>query len=157
MTKIGIGYDVHRLEKNKPFFIGGIKIESEFGSVGHSDGDALIHAIVDAVLGAAGLGDIGIYFPSDEVSWKGVESSIFLKEAVNKIEKVGYKICNVDTTIVLENPKLNNYFDVIKNKLASVMKIDKSNVNIKATTTDGLGHIGKGNGWSALAVVTLKK
>ncbi len=157
MIKTGIGYDVHRLKIDKPFYIGGVKINSNFGSEGHSDGDALSHAIVDAILGAAGLGDIGEYFPSDDDSWKDISSSIFLKEAIEKINNIGYIICNVDTTIVLKKPRLEKYKNKIKNNLALIMGLDEDNINIKATTTDGLGQVGDGKGWAAIAIVTIQK
>ena len=157
MIKTGIGYDVHRLKPNKPFYIGGVKINSNFGSEGHSDGDALSHAIVDAILGAASLGDIGKYFPSNDSSWKNASSSIFLKDAIKKIKNRGYTICNVDTTVVLEKPKIEKYNERIKNSLAAIMELDEASINIKATTTDGLGNIGLGKGWAAIAIVTIQK
>ena len=136
MIKVGIGYDVHQLRTNEDLYIGGVKIPSDYGSVGHSDGDALSHAIIDALLGAAGLGDIGKFFPSDDDTWRGAQSSIFLIDVMARIKKEGYKINNIDATIILQSPKLENYIGQINNSLSDIMAIDQSSINIKATTTD---------------------
>ena len=136
MIKVGIGYDVHQLRTNEDLYIGGVKIPSDYGSVGHSDGDALSHAIIDALLGAAGLGDIGKIFPSDDDTWRGAQSSIFLVDVMARIKKEGYKINNIDATIILQSPKLYNYIGQINNSLSDIMAIDQSSINIKATTTD---------------------
>lgn len=157
MIKVGIGYDVHQLKVDEDLFIGGVKVLSDFGSVGHSDGDALSHAIVDALLGAAGLGDIGKFFPSDDDTWKGVESSIFISDVISRITKIGYKVNNVDATIILQSPKIEKYIGQINEALSEVMILDQSRINIKATTTDRLGVIGEGLGWASMAVVTLIK
>ena len=155
MIKVGIGYDVHRLKEGKELFIGGTKIPSVFGSEGHSDGDALIHAIVDGLLGAAGLGDIGKYFPSDDDRWEGVASRLFLSDVHGKIKSAGYQINNIDSTIILAKPRLAQYTSDIINNLAKILEIDRSKVSVKATTTDGLGFIGDGLGWGVLAIVSL--
>ena len=157
MIKVGIGYDVHQLRTNEDLYIGGVKIPSDFGSVGHSDGDALSHAIIDALLGAAGLGDIGKIFPSDDDTWRGAQSSIFLVDVMARIKKEGYKINNIDATIILQSPKLENYIGQINNSLSDIMAIDQSSINIKATTTDKLGVIGQGLGWASMAVALLIK
>jgi len=157
MIKVGIGYDVHQLRTNEDLYIGGVKIPSDFGSVGHSDGDALSHAIIDALLGAAGLGDIGKFFPSDDDTWRGAQSSIFLVDVMARIKKEGYKINNIDATIILQSPKLENYIGQINNSLSDIMAIDQSSINIKATTTDKLGVIGEGLGWASMAVALLIK
>ena len=157
MIKVGIGYDVHQLRTNEDLYIGGVKIPSDFGSVGHSDGDALSHAIIDALLGAAGLGDIGKIFPSDDDTWRGAQSSIFLVDVMARIKKEGYKINNIDATIILQSPKLENYIGQINNSLSDIMAIDQSSINIKATTTDKLGVIGEGLGWASMAVALLIK
>ena len=154
---MGIGYDVHQLKVDEDLFIGGVKVLSDLGSVGHSDGDALSHAIADALLGAAGLGDIGKFFPSDDDTWKGVESSIFISEVISRITKIGYKVNNVDATIILQSPKIEKYIGQINEALSEVMFLDRSRINIKATTTDRLGVIGEGLGWASMAVVTLIK
>jgi 2-C-methyl-D-erythritol 2,4-cyclodiphosphate synthase len=157
MMKVGIGYDVHQLRANEDLYIGGVKIPSNFGSVGHSDGDALSHAIIDALLGAAGLGDIGKLFPSDDNTWRGAKSSIFLIEVMTRIKKEGYKINNIDATIILQAPKLENYIGQINKSLSEIMAIDQSSINIKATTTDKLGVVGEGLGWASMAVALLIK
>jgi len=155
MIKTGIGIDVHKLKKGLPLFIGGINIKSFFGSVGHSDGDALIHAIVDALLGAAGLGDIGRFFPSDDKKWEGVKSNIFLSEARKMLFNSKYQISNIDSTIILQEPKLVRYIPDIRNNIAEILNISISDVSIKATTTDYLGYVGKSKGWSAVAIATI--
>ena len=155
MIKVGIGYDIHRLKEGKELFIGGTKIPSEFGSEGHSDGDALIHAIVDGLLGAAGLGDIGKYFPSDDDRWEGAASRLFLSDVHGKIKSAGYQINNIDSTIILAKPRLAQYTSDIINNLAKILEIDRSKLSVKATTTDGLGFIGDGLGWGVLAIVSL--
>ena len=157
MIKVGIGYDVHQLKTNEDLYIGGVKVPSDFGSVGHSDGDALSHAIIDALLGAAGLGDIGKFFPSDDDTWRGAKSSIFLIDVVTRIRKEGYKINNIDATIILEAPKLEKYIVQINKSLSEIMAIDQSSINIKATTTDKLGVVGEGLGWASMAVALLIK
>ena len=157
MTRIGVGYDVHRLDDGEDLYIGGVKIPSDVGSVGHSDGDALCHAIVDALLGAVGLGDIGKYFPSSDDSWKDVQSSVFLIDALSKINNAGFNINNIDTTIIIQKPRLENYVLQIRENLSKIIDLDESKINVKATTTDGLGTIGDGQGWAVLAVVSLIK
>lgn len=157
MMKVGIGYDVHQLRANEDLYIGGVKIPSNFGSVGHSDGDALSHAIIDALLGAAGLGDIGKLFPSDDNTWRGAKSSVFLIDVMTRIKKEGYKINNIDATIILQAPKLENYIGQINKSLSEIMAIDQSSINIKATTTDKLGVVGEGLGWASMAVALLIK
>ena len=157
MIKVGIGYDVHQLRANENLYIGGVKIPSDFGSVGHSDGDALSHAIIDALLGAAGLGDIGKFFPSDDNTWRGAKSSVFLIDVMTRIKKEGYKINNIDATIILQAPRLENYIGQINKSLSEIMAIDQSSINIKATTTDKLGVVGEGLGWASMAVALLIK
>ena len=155
MNRVGIGYDVHKLEQGEDFIIGGVKIFSDFGSVGHSDGDALIHAIVDALLGSSGLGDIGKYFPSNNKALKGIQSSVFLIDAIERVSEKGFIINNIDTTIILQRPKIDNYIPEIKASLCNIMKLKESKINIKATTTDHLGFIGEGRGWACMAIVSL--
>ncbi|MBF88872.1 MAG: 2-C-methyl-D-erythritol 2,4-cyclodiphosphate synthase [Candidatus Marinimicrobia bacterium] len=155
MFRTGIGYDVHRLAKGKPLILGGLEITSDLGSVGHSDGDVLSHSIVDALLGAAGLGDIGTYYPSDNDQWKDFSSLKFIAESVKRINNSGYKISNIDATIILQYPYLNDYILDIRKKLAIEMNIHLSEIAIKATTTDGLGFIGASEGIGALAIATL--
>ena len=155
MNRLGIGYDVHKLEQGEDFIIGGVKVFSDFGSVGHSDGDALIHAIVDALLGSSGLGDIGKYFPSNNKALKGIQSSVFLIDAIERVGDKGFIINNIDTTIILQKPKIDKYIPEIKTSLCNIMKLKESKINIKATTTDHLGFIGDGRGWACMAIVSL--
>lgn len=155
MIKTGIGYDVHQLVEGRRLVIGGIEIPAAFGSLGHSDGDVLLHAIVDALLGAAALGDIGTLFPSDDQQWKDADSRLFLRTAGDKIRVAGFSINSIDGIIVLQKPKLRNYIDVMRQVIATELAIDKSCVSVKATTTDNLGYIGAGMGLAAQAVVTI--
>ena len=157
MIRTGIGYDVHKLEKGNKLVVGGISIPSNFKSVGHSDGDTLIHAIIDSLLGAASLGDIGNYFPSEDEKWKDCSSDNFLKDIVQELKINNYEIINIDTTIILRKPILNPYIYKIKQKLAPLMGISENQISVKATTTDGLGFVGNSEGWSALAVATIMK
>ena len=157
MIRTGIGYDVHKLEKGTDLVIGGITIPHKFGSLGHSDGDGLIHAIVDAILGAAGLGDIGKYFPSESKEWENCSSSYFLSATVKLIRKSGFEIVNIDSTVVLQKPKLIKYTPSIVNNLSLIMGTESTCISVKATTTDGLGFAGTGKGWSVFAIATLNQ
>ena len=157
MIRTGIGYDVHKLEKGNNLVVGGIQIPSNYKSVGHSDGDTLIHAIIDSLLGAANLGDIGNYFPSEDEKWSGCSSDLFLKDIIQELKMNNYEIINIDSTIVLKKPIIGPYIDKIKQKLAPLMGISESHISVKATTTDGLGFVGKSEGWSALAIATIMK
>ena len=154
--RIGIGFDVHPLKTNNPLIIGGVVIPSSFGSQGHSDGDALVHAVVDALLGAAGLGDIGRYFPSTSDKWKNAPSTHFLKDSVKKIKTAGWQIENIDTTVILQNPKILEFIPKIKTKLSLILQVSEEQMSIKATTTDYLGFIGEEKGWAAQAIALLK-
>ena len=155
MIRTGIGYDVHQLVKGESLVIGSVVIPSDLGSLGHSDGDALIHAICDALLGAASLGDLGCFFPSEESKWKDLESRYFLFEVISKVKKEGYVINNIDTTVVLKSPKLSLYIGDIKKNLVKITGLKKNQISIKATTTDNLGFIGNGLAWASLAIVTI--
>ena len=155
MIRTGIGYDVHQLKKGVPLIIGGVMIESSFGSAGHSDGDGLIHAICDSLLGASGLGDIGTYFPSDNKKWENAQSHLFLTEVNKMVLQAGYFISNVDCTIVLQKPKLNRYIVDIKKNISNILSLNENYISIKATTTDYLGFIGESKGWSVIAVSTI--
>ena len=125
MARTGIGYDVHQLMEGKTLIIGGVEIPSKFGSEGHSDGDGLIHAVVDALLGAAALGDIGQFFPSDNEIWKGMSSNHFLVDTVNRVREAGFQINNVDATVILQSPTLADHIPQMTHKLASLMQIDE--------------------------------
>ena len=155
MIKTGIGYDVHQLGKGMPLIIGGVTIESSLGSIGHSDGDGLIHAICDSLLGASGLGDIGVFFPSDDKKWENVQSHLFLTEVNKMVLQSGYYISNIDCTIVLQKPKLNSYREQIKKNISKILSLNENAISIKATTTDHLGYIGKSKGWSVIAISTI--
>jgi len=146
MVKTGIGYDVHPLAEGEVLIIGGIKIDSPFGSVGHSDGDVLLHAIVDALLGAAALGDIGQHFPSSDKRWKGKDSIHFLKHACHLVNDAGFKINHIDSTVILEKPKLVGIIPEMIQKISHTLKLNVVSVSVKATTTDKMGFIGRGEG-----------
>ncbi len=155
MIRTGIGYDIHQLGEGEKLIIGGVEIPSLIGSVGHSDGDALIHAVVDSLLGAANLGDIGVFFPSDDDTWKDMPSSHFLSETVTQIREKGFEISNLDTTVILQKPKLAEFISQMKCNLAYSLQINESLVSLKATTADYLGFVGEGKGWAAQAVATI--
>lgn len=157
MIRTGIGYDTHKLVKGNNLIVGGVPIPSNFKSVGHSDGDSLIHAIIDSILGAANLGDIGEHFPSDDKTLKGSPSSYFLKEIIEKLVRNNYQIVNIDSTIILQKPMVGPHIVKIKKNLSALMDINENKVSVKATTTDGLGFVGTSEGWSALAISTLTK
>ena len=155
MNRSGIGFDAHQLEKGIDLYIGGIKIDSDLGSLGHSDGDALIHALADSLLGAAGMGDIGQYFPSEEKEWKNAKSEIFLFEVKKILINNGFKISNIDCTVVLQKPKINPYIKLIRNNISRILELNEKYVSIKATTTDYLGYIGDSKGWSVMSIATI--
>ena len=157
MVKTGIGYDVHPLAEGVTLIIGGVKIDSPRGCVGHSDGDVLFHAVVDALLGAANLGDIGQHFPSSDERWQGKESIHFLEHAAELIRKEGFEIDHIDSTVILEEPKLADIIPEMTYKISYTLQIEESAVSIKATTTDKMGFIGRGEGVGAVAVATISK
>ncbi len=155
--KIGFGYDVHRLEKGYELIIGGVKVHSDKGAVGHSDADVLIHAICDALLGAANLGDLGTHFPDNDLKYFQIDSGILLVEVVKLIKENGFSIGNIDSTICLQEPKIAPLVMNMKIKLSKLMQISKSNISVKATTTEKLGFVGEGKGISAYAVALIEK
>jgi len=157
MYKLGIGYDVHSLEMGKPFILGGIKLNHNKGSVGHSDADVLIHAICDAILGALNLRDIGFHFPDNEKKYEGIDSKLLLKKVITMMFENKFEISNIDSTVCLQSPKLKDYIEEMKLVLAKCMQIDLSQISIKATTTEKLGFVGREEGVSCYAVVMLKK
>ena len=157
MVKSGIGYDVHLLKKGENLVLGGVKISSSIGVVAYSDGDILLHAMVDALLGAGALGDLGKFFPSSNKKWKGKDSLFFLQYASELLYKLGYKIDHIDSTIILERPKISNKISEMIDNISNVINVDKSSISIKSTTTDGLGFIGKNEGIGALAIATISK
>ncbi len=153
--RTGFGFDVHPLVENRELVLGGITIPFHKGLLGHSDADVLVHAIIDALLGAAALGDIGTQFPDNDVKYKDISSLILLERTNKLIAEKGYEIGNIDTTIVLEKPKLKSFIPQIITKLSFVLKIEKSAVSVKATTTEGLGFTGRGEGVAAYATVLI--
>jgi 2-C-methyl-D-erythritol 2,4-cyclodiphosphate synthase len=157
MFRIGFGFDTHNLEVNRDFWLGGIQIPHDRGATGHSDADVLIHAICDALLGAAGLPDIGTHFPDTSSEFKGIDSKVLLKRTLNLITEKGYTIGNLDTTIVLQNPKISSYMPEMIKTLAEVLKTDESRISIKAKTSEKLGFIGREEGLSAYAIVLLQE
>jgi 2-C-methyl-D-erythritol 2,4-cyclodiphosphate synthase len=157
MMRIGIGYDVHRLVSGRKLMIGGVEIPSEAGLLGHSDADVLLHAICDALLGAASLGDIGRHFPDTAPKYKGISSLILLEEVQRLLEEAGFDVNNIDATIVADKPKMAPYIRTMVENIAMAAKTDRSLVNVKATTTEGLGFTGRGEGMAAYAVCTIKK
>ena len=157
MIKIGIGYDIHKLVKGRKLILGGVEIKFSQGLLGHSDGDALTHAIIDALLGATGKGDIGKHFPDTDSRYKNIDSIILLKETMKLLAKNKYKINNLDTIIIAESPKIAPYTEKIKERLAPILKINKKLINVKAKTNEGIGEIGKGKAIASFAAVTLKK
>jgi 2-C-methyl-D-erythritol 2,4-cyclodiphosphate synthase len=157
MFRIGFGYDAHGLAEGRPLIIGGVKIPWESGLMGHSDADVLIHAIIDAILGALGRGDIGGHFPDTDPTYKDMDSIMMLGRIIDLMESDGYEINNIDGTIVAQRPKIAPFIPDMKERLSAAMDIQPGQVNIKATTTEGMGFIGRGEGIEAYAVVSLVK
>lgn len=155
--RVGFGYDVHALVASRELWLGGIKIDHTLGLLGHSDADVLIHAICDALLGAANLRDIGFHFPDTAGEYKNIDSKILLRDTVKLIRDKGYEIGNIDATICAERPKLNPHIPAMQQTLADVMEIDMDDVSIKATTTEKLGFTGREEGLSAYATVLITK
>ncbi|MDX2445050.1 MAG: 2-C-methyl-D-erythritol 2,4-cyclodiphosphate synthase [Bacteroidales bacterium] len=155
--RIGIGYDVHRLEAGYDLCLGGIVIPHSTGTVGHSDGDVLIHAIIDALLGAIALGDIGTHFPDNDAQYKDIDSKVLLKRTCQIIHKAGYSIENIDSTICLQEPKVKSYIFAMRETLSKVLEIEIGRVSIKATTTEELGFVGEKKGVSANSIALLNK
>jgi 2-C-methyl-D-erythritol 2,4-cyclodiphosphate synthase len=153
----GIGWDVHRLTAGRPLILGGITIPSEFGLEGHSDADVLSHAITDAILGAASLGDIGMHFPDTDPRWKGCDSLVFLRHVQKLTEALGYRVVNVDSTVILERPKLKDYREAIRQRLAETLGVELDRVSVKFKTAEKVGPVGEGRSAEAQAVVSLHK
>lgn len=154
--RIGLGYDVHKLVCDRKLIIGGVEIPYEKGLLGHSDADVLLHAISDALLGAAALGDIGVLFPDNDEKYKGADSLVLLKEVVNQIKLKGYEIENIDSIVVAQSPKMRPYIDDMRKNIADACGICISQVSVKATTEEGLGFTGKGEGIASKAICLLK-
>lgn len=155
--RVGIGYDVHQLAEGEELWIGGIKLDYHLGLVGHSDADVLIHAICDAILGAANLRDIGYHFPNTDPKWKGVDSKVLLKEVCAIIRKEGYEIGNIDSSLSMEQPKINPHIDKMMEVMSEAMSIPKADISVKATTNETLGYIGREEGVNAYAVALIYK
>ncbi len=156
-VRVGFGYDVHKLGEGEELWIGGLHVVHSKGSIGHSDGDVLIHAICDALLGAANMRDIGYHFPDTDPTLKGIDSKLLLKQTVDLIKDKGYEIGNIDSTIALQRPKLKDIIPQMQETLAKVMDIDIEDIAIKATTTEKLGFVGKEEGIAAYATVLIGK
>lgn len=154
--RIGNGYDVHQLTEGRDLIIGGVKIPYEKGLLGHSDADVLLHAVMDALLGAAGLGDIGLHFPDNDDKYKGADSRELLKEVRQKLLDEGYVVGNIDATIIAQAPKMRPYIDQMKKNIAEDLQIAENMVNVKATTEEHLGFTGRGEGISASAVCIIE-
>ncbi|MGM0946432.1 MAG: 2-C-methyl-D-erythritol 2,4-cyclodiphosphate synthase [Bacteroidota bacterium] len=155
--RIGFGYDVHQLKPDYDFWLGGIKVDHEKGAVGHSDADVLIHVICDAILGAANLRDIGYHFSDKDPKYKGIDSKILLREVMQLLRAEGYELGNLDSTICLQNPKINPHIPAMKTCLAEVMNVAESQISIKATTTEWLGFVGREEGVSAYCTALIYK
>jgi len=157
LIRVGIGYDVHRLVAERRLVLGGIEVPSEKGLLGWSDGDVLVHAIIDALLGAAALGDIGSHFPPNDPAYEGISSIELLRRVAGMLKSHGWRIGNIDATIVAESPRLSPFFDKMRDNIAEALAVEKSYAGIKAKTNEGLGFIGQGEGIAACAVASLEK
>ncbi|HEX2833664.1 MAG TPA: 2-C-methyl-D-erythritol 2,4-cyclodiphosphate synthase [Thermoanaerobaculia bacterium] len=153
MMRVGQGFDVHPFDADRPLILGGVRISEAGGLSGHSDADAVLHAITDALLGAAGAGDIGHYFPSTDERWRGASSSVFVREAKRILDERMAEIANVDVTIIAQQPKLSPHRDAMVASIAKILDLPEGRVNVKATTTDHLGFVGRGEGLCAMAIV----
>lgn len=156
MMRVGQGIDVHPFDESRPLILGGVRISENGGLAGHSDADAVLHALTDALLGAAGAGDIGQYFPSEDPRWKDADSTLFVREAKRLIDEMEADISNVDITVVAQKPKLAPFRDAMQGTIAKLLDMPSGHVNIKATTTDHLGFIGRAEGICAMAIVAVE-
>jgi 2-C-methyl-D-erythritol 2,4-cyclodiphosphate synthase len=156
MTRSGIGYDLHRLAPGRKLILGGIELPFDKGPVGHSDGDALAHAICDALLGAAGLGDIGAHFPDTDPKWKGASSLVFLENVRDRLAAMNLRIAHIDAVVISEKPKLGPHFPTMRKALARALGIEPERINLKAKTNEGMDAIGRGQAIAAQAIATLE-
>ena len=154
--RVGFGYDVHRLVEGKALILGGVKIPNDKGLLGYSDADVLVHAVIDAILGALGKGDIGQHFPDNDPAYRGADSLILLKQIVDLAHDKGFTVNNLDASIIAQKPKLTPYVNDMKERLSTVLEVDPDVLNVKATTTEGLGFCGRDEGVAAYAVVSLE-
>src|SRR5262245_21821667 len=157
MTRFGFGYDIHRFAPGRKLMLGGVQVPSELGLLGHSDADVLLHAICDALLGAAALGDIGQHFPDTDPRFKGISSLSFLASTGELLATAGYRIVNVDSTLVLQSPKIAQHVPAMRQQIANTLKLGVDRVSIKATTNEGLGALGAGEGCAAYAIAAIEK
>jgi 2-C-methyl-D-erythritol 2,4-cyclodiphosphate synthase len=157
MNRIGIGFDAHQLVQGRKLLLGGVEIPHSKGLKGHSDADVLLHALTDALLGAAGLGDIGMHFPDSAPQWKNAASTIFVRKALEDVKKKGWEIENIDLILIAQEPRLGDYREKIRRSIATILEIRRSQVNLKATTTDHMGFIGRSEGIAAQVIVLLQK
>lgn len=155
--RVGMGYDVHRLVPDRPLILGGVKIDYELGLLGHSDADCLLHAIMDALLGAAAMGDIGKHFPDTDEKYKGADSTVLMKEVGRMLVEAGFRVGNIDATIIAQKPKMAPHIESMRERIAEVLGIDISRINVKATTEEGLGFTGEGLGISCQAIALLEE
>jgi 2-C-methyl-D-erythritol 2,4-cyclodiphosphate synthase len=155
MFRVGIGYDVHRLVEGRPLIIGGVHVPFDRGLLGHSDADVLLHAVTDALLGAAALGDIGTHFPDTDEQWRGADSLTLLAQSGKLISDAGFRVLNVDATVALQLPKLRPYIDEMRERIAEALGLDAGQVSVKASTTEKLGFVGTGDGAAAFAICAL--
>ena len=155
--RTGLGWDVHRTGPNRPLMVGGVQVPADFGLEGHSDADVLAHAITDALLGAAALGDIGMHFPDSDQRWRGCDSLVFLRHALQLVRDRGYQLINVDSTVILERPKLKDFRDPIRRKLAETLNVEMDCVSVKFKTAEKVGPVGEGRSAEAQAVVTIAR
>jgi len=155
MYRIGVGYDIHKVRAGRRLVLGGVEIPWEKGLEGHSDADVLLHALCDALLGAAGLGDIGQYFPPSDPQWKDYDSREFVKKVYSKVKALGWKVVNIDSIIIAQAPKLSPYYGLMRERIAELVEVSAEVVSVKATTPEGLGALGAGEGIAAQVVVLL--
>ncbi len=155
--RIGVGYDIHRFEEGRRLVLGGVEFEDEPGLAGHSDADVLVHAVIDAILGAAALGDIGLHFPPDHPAYAGADSLNMLRSAVARVRDSGFEVESVDSTVIAERPRLAKHMPAMRARIASALGVDADRVNVKATTNEGIGAIGRGEGIGAIAVALLRE
>jgi len=155
--RIGQGFDVHRFGKGRKLILGGVEIPHRYGLVGHSDADVVLHALINAILGAMGKGDIGTHFPDTDPKYKGISSEVLMKRVIGIMNRGGFRIINGDVTVLAQKPRLAPFFAEIRKRLSKLLKVSEGAVNVKAGTTEGLGWIGKGQGMAAMAVVLLEK
>jgi 2-C-methyl-D-erythritol 2,4-cyclodiphosphate synthase len=155
--RVGIGYDIHRFQEGRPLRLGGVEIAGEVGLGGHSDADVLLHAIIDALLGAASLGDIGQHFPPDDPAYAGADSTRLLAEAARMVANQGYAVVNVDATVIAERPRLAPHIAAMRQRIAQTLDLEESKISVKATTNEGIGDIGRGLAIAALAVALLEE